>query len=249
MEQAKAEEEDFTALPLPDKLTHKLWKARMAGYEELAQLLKRLDPEEPGSVAQFKKYSDYMKKIAAESNAFAQEAGLVVLTAWAQNSPLAVKTRSVILPVVIEKSLAQTRAGTRAKALDVLMMYIEIDTAEPVVVRRVSEAGGLPKLVAGAVFALKETATQLVLELYRWLGQAVETCLGDLKPSFVHPSLLPEQQKELLEAFRKVPPEKPAPERLLRSQQEVAAQEGRHQTAHTVPASRICDSKISVTDL
>lgn len=55
----------------------------------------------------------------------------------------------------------------------------------------------------------------MTIELYRWLGKAIMPSLEDLKPV---------QQKELTEAFEKLPDERPTPTRYLRSQQaEMAA--------------------------
>ena len=55
----------------------------------------------------------------------------------------------------------------------------------------------------------------MTVELYRWLGAAVNGYLSDLKPV---------QQKDLEEAFSKLPNEKATPERLLRSEQAAAAE-------------------------
>lgn len=56
----------------------------------------------------------------------------------------------------------------------------------------------------------------MTIELYRWLGAAINSSLSDLKPV---------QVKELEDAFSKLPQEKPKPERLLRSEQAVAEEE------------------------
>lgn len=55
----------------------------------------------------------------------------------------------------------------------------------------------------------------MTVELYRWLGPAIQPSLSDLKPV---------QVKDLEEAFSKLPPGKATPERLLRSEQAAAAE-------------------------
>lgn len=47
---------------------------------------------------------------------------------------LKLRTRSVLAPIVVEKGLGSTRAGTKAKGLDILLMYIEVDVVDPVIV-------------------------------------------------------------------------------------------------------------------
>lgn len=55
----------------------------------------------------------------------------------------------------------------------------------------------------------------MTVELYRWLGAAINNSLSDLKPV---------QVKDLEAAFSKLPQEKAKPERLLRSEQAAAAE-------------------------
>lgn len=55
----------------------------------------------------------------------------------------------------------------------------------------------------------------MTVELYRWLGAAINNSLSDLKPV---------QVKDLEAAFAKLPQEKAKPERLLRSEQAAAAE-------------------------
>ncbi len=44
------------------------------------------------------------------------------------------RTKSQIVPVIVEKCLASTRAGTRSKSLDILLKIVEIDGADYVMV-------------------------------------------------------------------------------------------------------------------
>ncbi|KAJ3032355.1 Microtubule-associated protein, microtubule dynamics during spindle orientation, partial [Rhizophlyctis rosea] len=235
-----APEEDFSSLPLMERLTHKVWKARLGAYEEATKIFNTLDPD---ADAEYRKYQEFLKKMIADSNLVAQEAGMAAVLAWVTNAPSATKTRSVIVPMVVDKGLGSTRAGTKAKALEILLMYIEIDIAEPVIEDIIPGIDHkTPKNVVGAVSSLRESlrlfghkvipvkvllkqlpkifdhkdknvraeGTALALELYRWLGPAISNSLTDLKPV---------QLKELNEQFETLPNERPIPDRLLRSEQ------------------------------
>ncbi|TPX69294.1 hypothetical protein SpCBS45565_g02541 [Spizellomyces sp. 'palustris'] len=233
-------EEDFSSLPLTERLTHKSWKARQGAYDELAKIFNTLDPDADN---EYRKWQEYLKKMVSDSNLVAQESGLTAILAYVTNAPSANKTRSVLASMVVDKCLGSNRAGTKAKALDVLMMYIEIDVADPVIEDIISGLNHkTPKNVAAAVFALREAVrlfgarivnvkpilkqlpkifdhkdksvrsegTALAVELYRWLGSAIINSLSDLKPV---------QIKELHDQFDKLPQERATPERLIRSEQ------------------------------
>jgi len=106
--------EDFSSLPLNDRVEHKVprcrrcprqgvvrrslyqafhlcrsltqvWKARVSAYEELAKLFRTLpsadDPE-------YRKWIGYLKKMVTDSNAAAQDAGIVALLSFLQNADI-----------------------------------------------------------------------------------------------------------------------------------------------------------------
>ncbi|KAG0164625.1 Microtubule-associated protein, microtubule dynamics during spindle orientation [Apophysomyces sp. BC1034] len=235
-------QEDFKSLPLLDRLQHKLWKARVSAYEELKGIFDKTDND-----SDFYTYESYLKKIATDANAVAQEAGLNAIYAYVDNAPNASSSRETVVPALVEKCLGAPKAGTKQKATDIILLYAEVDVADPVVELVLPGLGAKqPKLVTQVVVVLKEfvrqygikkvspkpilktipkmfghtdknvraEASALTIELYRWLGPALNQQLSGLKPV---------QIKELEEAFSKLPAEKPAPERLLRSEQEAAA--------------------------
>jgi cytoskeleton-associated protein 5 len=181
--------------------------------------------------------------MVADSNAVAQESALSCVASFVENSPTALDMRESLLPIIVEKCLNSARAGTKRKAIDLFLLYAEIDVPDPVVEALLGGLGHkLPKLVAMCVTSLRELvqaygirtfnvkpllkslpkifahtdknvraeATQLTLELYRWLGEALVPHLQELKPV---------QLKELTEQFEKLPKERPTQTRLLRSQQ------------------------------
>ncbi|KAF9908102.1 Microtubule-associated protein, microtubule dynamics during spindle orientation [Linnemannia zychae] len=242
-EYGSAPEENFTAIPVQERLDHKNWKARVSAYEELAKLF-RTSVED----SDFRRYEGSLKKIALDSNAVAQESGLTTLIQFVENAPDPNRTKNIVVPAVVEKCLSSTRAGTKAKALELILLYVEVDSPDPVIEDVLPGLDAkLPKLVATTTSVLtaiirtygikglnvkplvkklpplfghsdknvRAEANAMTIELYRWLGKAIMPSLEDLKPV---------QQKELAEAFEKLPDERPTPERYIRSQQaEMAA--------------------------
>ncbi|KAG0348125.1 Microtubule-associated protein, microtubule dynamics during spindle orientation [Podila humilis] len=241
-EYGSAPDENFNAIPLQERLEHKTWKARVSAYEELAKLF-RTSVED----SDFRRFEGSLKKIALDSNAVAQESGLTTLIQFVENAPDPNKTKSTVVPAVVEKCLSSTRAGTKAKALDLILLYVEVDTPDPVIEDVLPGLDAkLPKLVATTTNSLaaivrtygvkninlkplvkklpalfghsdknvRAEANALTIELYRWLGKAIMPSLEELKPV---------QQKELTEAFDKLPDEKPTPLKYLRSQQAAMA--------------------------
>ncbi|KAL1915281.1 uncharacterized protein VTP21DRAFT_7557 [Calcarisporiella thermophila] len=234
-------QEDFSSLSIIDRLQHKNWKARVSAYQELDKIFRTADPS---ISSDFYHYESFLKNIVLDNNVVAQETGLTVLISFVENAPNAIGSRATILPAVVEKALGSARAGTRSKAIELLLWYIEIDTPDPVLTEIMPALGAKqPKLVSQAVMALQKIVrqfgakvidvkpilkvlpklfahsdrnvraetVQLSIELYRYLGEAINVYLSDLKPV---------QLKELQEAFQQLPSEKAIPERLLRSQQQ-----------------------------
>lgn len=147
----------------------------------------------------------------------------------------------------MEKGLAATRPAAKQKALEAILLYIELDKGEPIVdelvpllshkqpkiiaatlscLTSIYHAYGcktvepkptlkvLPKVFGHADKNVRAEATNLTIEFYRWLREA-------MKPFFWN-DLKPVQQQDLEKAFEKVKDEPPPKqERLLRSQQDV----------------------------
>lgn len=146
---------------------------------------------------------------------------------------------------LVEKGLSSTRAATKASALEAILLYIELDTAAPIIEDLLPALSNKqPKVVAATLAALtavihnygcktvdpkpilkilpkafghadknvRAEATNLAVEFYRWLREAMKPMFwGDLKPT---------QQADMDAQFEKIKAE-PAPkqERFLRSQQ------------------------------
>ncbi|KAI8616669.1 armadillo-type protein [Chytriomyces sp. MP71] len=237
-------EEDVLALPLAQRLVHKNWKARVSGYDELAAKMRTtMDPD--SNAAEFRDASESLKSAVSDANAAAHEAGIGLLLAFAENAPQQVisRTRSLLIPIVVDKALAATRAGTRQKALDAILMYVEVENKADAVLEEIIPAldHKTPKNVVATVVTLRETlrlfgskvvpvkpllkqlpklfdhkdgsvrneATALAIEMYKWLGPAILPSLNDLKPV---------QLKDLNDQFETLGNVRSTPERLVRSE-------------------------------
>ncbi|KAH7889726.1 hypothetical protein F5I97DRAFT_1924243 [Phlebopus sp. FC_14] len=153
------QEEDFSSLPISERLGHKNWKARVNGYEALT---KTFQTSASDSDPVFKPYinnSDLLKKIVADSNAVAQEKGvecLVSLVKFAGET--AAKTREAVLPSLVDKCLGSARAATKNQAIELILQYVEVENSGAACVADILPGlvAKQPKTVAACVFALKE---------------------------------------------------------------------------------------------
>jgi len=115
--------------PLNERIENKVWKWRLQAYKELLQLFKEA-PENTDPI--YEKYSPFIKGIAGDSNAAAQEQGVeTVLMFIDRGDPAAKKIGGFIAATLVEKALGSARAKTKQLAIDCLLMLIEIECIEP----------------------------------------------------------------------------------------------------------------------
>ncbi|KAF5100661.1 hypothetical protein D0Z00_001173 [Geotrichum galactomycetum] len=241
------DEENHALLPLTDRATHKLWKVRLAAYEEMRKQFTLSKSETDPCFRPFIENPELYKQIVTDSNVVAQETGLATLAVMLEygGSTVCLRLRPAVVAAMIEKSLGSSRAGTRKNCLDALLWFIELDTPDPIVDELLPYLSHrMPKLVAGATNALTEifrlfgTSTvsaksviKTVPKLFSHADRNVRKeatalvielykWLGDGVKSAVLPALKSVQQKELDAEFEKVKGEKPQQERMLRSQRE-----------------------------
>ncbi|KAK9448339.1 armadillo-type protein [Limtongia smithiae] len=244
------QEEDFSALPLVDRAVHKMWKVRLAAYEEMTRTFTVSASENDPCFRPFLNDPALYKKVVTDSNVAAQEAGITSLVAFLQYGGVNAcqRIRGTVVAPLAEKGLVSMRAGTKQKTIEALLFFIELDLPDPVVEELIPILSHkLPKLVSGTTMALREIvhafgtktvspkpilkalpklfahtdknvraeATQLSVELYKWMGDALK--------SILLPDLKPVQQKELEEGFEAVKGVTVQQERYLISQQAAAA--------------------------
>ncbi|XP_064115377.1 cytoskeleton-associated protein 5-like isoform X2 [Macrobrachium nipponense] len=238
------EDTEYLKLPLEERCVHKLWKARLNGYEECTKHFPKIvDEKSP----EFAKFAPLMKKFVTDSNAVAQEKALDAVLAFVENAHVAGRTAGEVTAGIVQKCLAAPKRGTQEKALEVVLMYCEIEKYEVVqeeLMKGFTQKN--PKVVAASVRAVatalrefgpkvinpkplmkqmhtlledrdknvREESKKLVIELYRWIRQALKPQMSSLKPI---------QIQELEAEFEKIGNEKVVQTRFLRSQQELKA--------------------------
>ncbi|CAK1542570.1 unnamed protein product [Leptosia nina] len=216
------DENEYKKLPTEDKCVHKLWKARLAGYEEAIKLFNQIDDEKS---PEWNKYLGLIKKFVTDSNAVAQERGLEAALVFVENCGHAGKTTGEVMSGIVSKCIAAPKTKTKDLALQITLMYIEIEKHEVVeeeLIKGMEQKN--PKVVAACVTALNTALKQfgnkviaikpmvkkipvlladrdktvrdemkaLVVEMHRWIGGAIEPHIASLQAVI---------QQELREAF------------------------------------------------
>ncbi|KAG9240654.1 putative spindle pole body component alp14 [Calycina marina] len=245
---AEQKEEDLClSLPMPDRFQHKAWKVRQRAYQDASKQFEVTPDEHDPSFRPFLMDPSLWKTAAADSNVAAQQDGVAALCAFLKfgGREGCTRTRSHTIAPLCEKGIASTRAATKASAYEAILLYVELDTAAPVIEELLPALSNKqPKIVAATLATLtaifhaygcktvdpkpalkilpkafghadknvRAEATNLAVELYRWLREA-------MKPMFWN-DLKPTQQTDLEAQFEKVKAEPtPKQERFLRSQQ------------------------------
>ncbi|XP_022781710.1 cytoskeleton-associated protein 5-like [Stylophora pistillata] len=237
-----ADDADITKLPLEDRLGHKVWKARLNGYEELVKIYKKIDDE---SSNEFNKYLGMLKKFVIDNNAVAQEKGLEAVLAFLEAASPSISGRVAgdVIAGVVTKCL-NARPKTKEKGINIILMYIEVEKQD-VVQEEVLKGleNKQPKIVAactsvlrqaisefgGKVFSLKPIVKvlpklfdhndKMVREEAKTLAIEIYKWIRDILKQQLQ-NIKPVQMKELEEEWGKLPPTPPAPTRFTRSQQQ-----------------------------
>ncbi|KAF2233986.1 ARM repeat-containing protein [Viridothelium virens] len=249
-----AEEEDFSSLPLPERFTHKNWKVRKEGYEAAAKEFDKAQDESDPTVQEFIRDAGLWKGAVADSNVAAQQEALACLCSFLQiaGHQGCTRTRGSTVGPIAEKALPSTRPAAKQKALEALMLYIELDRPDPVIEELLpSLSHKTPKVITATLssliaiyhaFGCKTVEPKPVLKLLpKVYGHADKNVRAEaqnltvefyrwlkdaMKPLFWN-ELKPVQQQDLEKLFEKVKEEPPPKqERLLRSQQAAAAPAG-----------------------
>uniref|UniRef100_A0A0K2TDH6 Cytoskeleton associated protein 5 [Falco peregrinus] n=1 Tax=Lepeophtheirus salmonis TaxID=72036 RepID=A0A0K2TDH6_LEPSM len=236
------DESTYLKLPVEERCTHKIWKARLHGYEEVVKLFNNLD----GDDEKWRKFHGLIKKFVVDINVVAQEKGLLAALAYSEKCDSAGKNTSEIIEGLVSKCVGAPKAKTKGLAGQICLMFCEIETHDKVIeelLKGLSQKN--PKTVAGCITiiaaclrafgtkiikvspllkagiplldhrdkGIREECKKLIIESYRWVGEIMKTQLTGLKPV---------QLTELETEFEKLENVgKAKPERLIRSQQAV----------------------------
>lgn len=241
-------EEDYSSLPLEDKLVHKVWKVRLEGYEEITKQFQNSRNENDPCFQRYNQEPSLFKKFVTDANVVAQETAIASLLEFLQygGTPAnAQKLKSAgVISSLCEKGLSSSRAGTKTKSVEVLLLFVEVSNDAGLVVEDILPflTHRLPKLVAGCVGALASMvenfgtivpAKLIIPTLSKLFGHADRNVraeatkltvelykwMGDGLTVVLFPDLKPVQQKDLTSAFEKVKGEPVEQIRLTRSQQ------------------------------
>ncbi|KAG8823575.1 Microtubule-associated protein, microtubule dynamics during spindle orientation [Serendipita sp. 399] len=159
MDGAPPPEEDFSALPIAERLAHKNWKARVSAYETLVKTFQATPSETDPAFKPYISNPDLLKKMVTDSNVVAQEKGVETVIAFVKFAgETAARTRDAVVPALVDKCLGSTRQGTKAKAIELILEYVEVENGAAAIVDDILPGlnAKQPKAVAGAVSALKD---------------------------------------------------------------------------------------------
>uniref|UniRef100_A0A670J340 Cytoskeleton associated protein 5 n=1 Tax=Podarcis muralis TaxID=64176 RepID=A0A670J340_PODMU len=204
------DDSEWMKLPIDQKCEHKLWKARLNGYEEALKLFEKIDDEKS---PEWSKYLGLVKKFVTDSNAVAQLKGLEAALAYVENAHVAGKTTGEVVSGVVNKVFNQPKARAKELGTDICLMFIEIEKGEivqeellkgldnknPKIIvacietlrKALSEFGSkiislkpiikvLPKLFESREKAVRDEAKLLAVEIYRWIRDALRPPLQNI---------------------------------------------------------------------
>lgn len=246
------DDSEWLKLPVDQKCEHKLWKARLSGYEEALKIFQKIKDEKS---PEWSKFLGLIKKFVTDSNAVVQLKGLEAALVYVENAHVAGKTTGEVVSGVVSKVFNQPKAKAKELGIEICLMYIEIEKAEAVqeellkgldnknpkiivacietLRKALSEYGSkiillkpiikvLPKLFESRDKAVRDEAKLFAVEIYRWIRDALRPPLQNINSV---------QLKELEEEWVKLPTGIPKPSRYLRSQQELEAKLEQQQSA------------------
>ncbi|XP_075858079.1 cytoskeleton-associated protein 5 isoform X3 [Microcebus murinus] len=246
------DDSEWLKLPVDQKCEHKLWKARLNGYEEALKIFQKIKDEKS---PEWSKFLGLIKKFVTDSNAVVQLKGLEAALVYVENAHVAGKTTGEVVSGVVSKVFNQPKAKAKELGIEICLMYIEIEKGEavqeellkgldnknPKIVvacietlrKALSEFGSkiillkpiikvLPKLFESREKAIRDEAKLIAVEIYRWIRDALRPPLQNINSV---------QLKELEEEWVRLPTGAPKPTRFLRSQQELEAKLEQQQSA------------------
>uniref|UniRef100_A0A668AMQ3 Cytoskeleton associated protein 5 n=1 Tax=Myripristis murdjan TaxID=586833 RepID=A0A668AMQ3_9TELE len=120
------DDSEWMKLPIDQKCEHKVWKARLNGYEEALKLFQRIEDEKS---PEWGKYLGLVKKFVTESNAVAQLKGLEAALAFIENAHVAGNefgSKIVTLKPVVKILPKQFESREKAVRDEAKLLAVEI---------------------------------------------------------------------------------------------------------------------------
>ncbi|KAF5285627.1 hypothetical protein FQR65_LT13108 [Abscondita terminalis] len=238
------EDDEWKKLSIEDRCLHKQWKARVSGYEDAAKLFNQIDDEKSPEFAKYlgliKKFVTDSNAMGQEKGL---EAALAYIENYAHAGKTVSEVMSGIVSKCIAAPRTRTRELSVQTALMYVEIEkfeaVEeelikgMDQKNPKIVAAcinaittaLREFGSkviTPKPLVKKISVLfaerdkgiRDEARLMVIELFKWIGPALRSQLGNLQPV---------QVAELEGEFAKVEGQKITPTRYIRSQQQKQA--------------------------
>uniref|UniRef100_A0A8C7D9G2 Cytoskeleton associated protein 5 n=1 Tax=Oncorhynchus kisutch TaxID=8019 RepID=A0A8C7D9G2_ONCKI len=120
------DDSEWMKLPIDQKCEHKVWKARLNGYEEALKLFQRIEDEKS---PEWGKYLGLLKKFVTDSNAVAQLKGLEAALAYVENAHLAGNefgSKIITLKPVVKVLPKQFESREKAVRDEAKLLSVEI---------------------------------------------------------------------------------------------------------------------------
>lgn len=181
------EEVDYSKLPLEERLSHKVWKARLDGYQELKQILSSNPSIKDNKISIYWRDPSLFNKFITDSNVAAQEHALVAFesliiafTPLASAKHVSTSLLPIWIPSLIEKGITSTRAATKNKSLDCILLLCSLDNSITQCIECILPFFDkkLPKLLAGSL----QTISDLIISY-----GMVNVHLNSLLPQILKP--------------------------------------------------------------
>lgn len=148
------EDTEYKKLPVDERCVHKLWKARLDGYDELIKIFRGIDDEK---APEWNKYVGLVKKFVIDSHAMAQERGLEATLIFVENAGNAGKTVSDVVSGLVNKCFSAPKAKVKDLAFQIALMYMEIEKQDAAIDELVKGLDAKnPKIVAATITVLTQ---------------------------------------------------------------------------------------------
>lgn len=148
------EDTEYKKLPVDERCVHKLWKARLDGYEEVIKIFRGIEDEK---APEWNKYLGLIKKFVIDSHAMAQERGLEATLIFVENAANAGKTVGEVMSGLVSKCYAAPKAKVKDLAFQISLMYIEIEKQDATIEELVKGLDAKnPKIVAACISVITQ---------------------------------------------------------------------------------------------
>uniref|UniRef100_A0A0L0NUD4 TOG domain-containing protein n=1 Tax=Candidozyma auris TaxID=498019 RepID=A0A0L0NUD4_CANAR len=252
-----ADEEDYSNLPIGEKIVHKVWKVRQDGYTTLNEEFAKSRSPEDQCFSIFNQRPETVKQIVTDSNVVAQETGIQAVCFFFEYGGTSANASKLLnaglVTSLCEKGLSSSRAGTKSKTVEALLRMVEhLNSGDQVIEQIIPFFDHrLPKLVAASVNAVYTIIEQfgcqvaspkpVIPKLAKLFSHADKNVraqtttltvelykwMGQGLTLVLMDNLRPVQQKDLQADFDKVSGEKPEQKRYTKQQQEKLAEQQR----------------------